>query len=331
MGVWGDLGKELGKAVLEGVAKSIQENQNRNTMQQRQNDAQYFAQNENDMMQAASNGDLGSIRELTSNYFLQGDYQNAIKYGRKGLSVNDDVCLFVLGEIALQKGNYEEAEQWFMRNINVNSDIDSACELGFIYIKTEDIERASQLFSFALNQNRSHPNASYGMASCMLQSESYDISAIKQLMQNALRSEQAFVRDDAQQTLQAIRESESNANYNNNNNNNNNGSGGCFITTAVCDSFGKVDDCYELTMFRNFRDNWLINQSDGKALIDEYYSTAPTIVDKINKLADSPQIYKTIWNEYLKPCLEFIEIGDNKKCKQLYIDMVATLKKRFVD
>lgn len=331
MGVWGDLGKELGKAVLEGVAKSIQENQNRNTMQQRQNDAQYFAQNENAMMQAANNGDLGSIRDLTLNYFLQGDYQNAVKYGRKGLSVNDEVCLFVLGEIAFQKGNYEEAEQWFMRNINVNSDIDSACELGFIYIKAENIERAAQLFSFALNQNRSHPDASYGMALCMLQAESDDISTIKQLMQNALRSEQAFIRDDAQQTLQAIRETESNVNYNYNYNNNNSNNSNCFITTAVCDSFGKADDCYELTMFRNFRDNWLINQSDGKALIDEYYSIAPTIVKKINNLNNAGQIYKSIWNEYLKPCLEFIEIGDNKKCKQLYIDMVTTLKKRFVD
>ena len=29
----------------------------------------------------------------------------------------------------------------------------------------------------------------------------------------------------------------------------------CFVTTAVCDSFGKSDDCFELTTFRNFRDN----------------------------------------------------------------------------
>lgn len=44
-------------------------------------------------------------------------------------------------------------------------------------------------------------------------------------------------------------------------------SSGCFITTAVCQCFGKSDDCYELTMFRRFRDDWLMKQPDGKALI----------------------------------------------------------------
>lgn len=35
-------------------------------------------------------------------------------------------------------------------------------------------------------------------------------------------------------------------------------SSGCYITTAACSSFKKSDDCYELNMFRRFRDNWLI-------------------------------------------------------------------------
>lgn len=61
----------------------------------------------------------------------------------------------------------------------------------------------------------------------------------------------------------------------------------CFITTAVCDSFGKADDCYELTAFRNFRDKWLVNQADGKNLIAEYYNIAPKIVEKINSLSNS--------------------------------------------
>ena len=320
MGFWGDIGKELGKAVLQGVAEGIKQSQNNPETQQRQNNSQYFAQNESNITQAANNGDLSSIRDLTLNYFMQGDYQNADNYARKGARVNDDVCLFVLGEIAFQQGNYQEAEQWFMRNINVNSDIDSACELGFIYIKAENTERAVQLFSFALNQNSSQPDASYGMALCMLQSESYDINQIKQLMQNALRSEQATIRDDAQQTLQAIRESET---RNNNNNSNNND---CFITTAVCDSFGKADDCYELMMFRNFRDKWLANQSDGKVLIDEYYSIAPAIVNKINKLANASEIYKNIWNKYLKLCLSHIECKNFSECKRVYVSMVNNLK-----
>ena len=105
----------------------------------------------------------------------------------------------------------------------------------------------------------------------------------------------------------------------------------CFITTAVCDSFGKADDCYELTAFRNFRDSWLINQSDGKKLIAEYYDVAPKIVEKINSLSNSAEIYKNIWRDYLSACLKSIEVGDNLNCKKIYVEMVNTLKEKFLE
>lgn len=107
--------------------------------------------------------------------------------------------------------------------------------------------------------------------------------------------------------------------------------GPCFITTAVCESFGKPDDCYELTTFRKFRDGWLTAQLDGKALIAEYYSVAPKIVDKINRLPNAAQIYEELRRKYLAPCLAFIESGDNSACKRLYVEMVTSLKKKFLD
>lgn len=105
---------------------------------------------------------------------------------------------------------------------------------------------------------------------------------------------------------------------------------GCFITTAVCDSFGKSDDCYELTTFRKFRDSWLAAQPDGKSLIAEYYTIAPQIVDKINCLADSAQVYQMIWQKYLEPCLRFIRSGDNLSCKNKYVEMVRALKAKYL-
>lgn len=105
---------------------------------------------------------------------------------------------------------------------------------------------------------------------------------------------------------------------------------GCFITTAVCDSFRKSDNCYELTSFRFFRDNWLIDQLDGASLIAEYYSIAPKIVDKINRLKNSGEIYQSIWDEWLSSCLKLIEQGRNEDCKIRYINMVNHLKKTFL-
>ena len=88
---------------------------------------------------------------------------------------------------------------------------------------------------------------------------------------------------------------------------------GCYITTAICEEFGKPDDCYELTTFRGFRDNWLKQQPDGEMLITRYYDTAPKIVDLINKQPNRTAIYQFINENYLSKCLLYIENGENEK------------------
>lgn len=101
--------------------------------------------------------------------------------------------------------------------------------------------------------------------------------------------------------------------------------GGCYITTAVCEEQGKSDDCYELTSFRNFRDNWLKNQPDGEALIRLYYDTAPGIVEKINRQPDRSDIYRYLNEAYLCKCLACIEANENEKCQQIYTSMMEYL------
>lgn len=105
---------------------------------------------------------------------------------------------------------------------------------------------------------------------------------------------------------------------------------GCFITTAVCGSLGRSDDCYELSCFRKFRDNWLLNQDDGSKLVQEYYDIAPEIVKKINEQSSSDRIYRSIWENYLKPCLKFLEGNENEKCKRTYMEMVNNLRAKFL-
>jgi hypothetical protein len=105
--------------------------------------------------------------------------------------------------------------------------------------------------------------------------------------------------------------------------------GFCYITTAVCESQNKADDCYELTMFRNFRDNYLSVQEDGQSLIQEYYKKAPAIVEHINGLENSEKIYKNIWTDYLQECLNSIEAGEYETCKVKYCDMVQDLEKKY--
>ena len=105
---------------------------------------------------------------------------------------------------------------------------------------------------------------------------------------------------------------------------------GCYITSAVCSAMNRADDCYELSAFRKFRDDYLLEQPDGDGLIREYYETAPKIVKAIDESDDAEQIYCQIWEHYLLPCLEEIEAGENEACKKRYAEMVRELEQEFL-
>lgn len=103
----------------------------------------------------------------------------------------------------------------------------------------------------------------------------------------------------------------------------------CYITTAVCETFHKPDDCYELTLLRNYRDGYLTAQPDGPEVIREYYDVAPTIVKRINRMDNREEIYRDIWDTYLNPCISMIENHQMEECKDLYIKMIRTLQETY--
>ena len=108
-----------------------------------------------------------------------------------------------------------------------------------------------------------------------------------------------------------------------------NNSSGCYITTAMCSYLGKQDDCYELTILRGFRDNWLRHQTNGENLIQEYYNYAPTIVDKLNNNPDRDSIYNHIYKCVYK-CLAYIREQKFERAKNEYIHMVRVLSHKFL-
>ncbi len=103
--------------------------------------------------------------------------------------------------------------------------------------------------------------------------------------------------------------------------------GGCYVTTAICEEYGKPDNCYELMALRRFRDNWLQYQPDGQAIIDRYYFTAPYVVKWIDGQQNRTEIYHYLNDTYLSKCLSCIENDENEKCKDLYIEMMEYLYK----
>ena len=104
----------------------------------------------------------------------------------------------------------------------------------------------------------------------------------------------------------------------------------CYITTAVCRSLDKPDDCYELTALRRYRDDYLLMSDGGRELVEEYYNIAPTIVKRINREKNPGEIYRGIWQEYLRPCIRLIEENRNEECREVYSRMVRRLEKDYM-
>lgn len=106
--------------------------------------------------------------------------------------------------------------------------------------------------------------------------------------------------------------------------------GGCYITSAVCNTLGKPDDCEELTLIRAFRDNWLVYQKNGSIIIQSYYELAPLIVNEIDKKDNSEFIYQDIWINYLSLFYKQIKCKINEDALRTYLEMVSALKAKYL-
>lgn len=104
----------------------------------------------------------------------------------------------------------------------------------------------------------------------------------------------------------------------------------CYITSAVCRTQGKGDDCYELTAFRRFRDQVMLTSEEGRALVEEYYRLAPAIVTTVRLCQDPGVVYDQVYREYLLPCLHLLESGDEMGCRDKYVEMVRHMEKTYL-
>lgn len=105
---------------------------------------------------------------------------------------------------------------------------------------------------------------------------------------------------------------------------------GCFISSAVFESIGYDDNCQELRLLRNFRDNILLNTQEGKSLVEEYYQVAPSIVKNINLHKNADKIYEKIYHEYLSVCIEAIQAKEYSKSTDVYKSLVVALKEKYL-
>ncbi len=105
-------------------------------------------------------------------------------------------------------------------------------------------------------------------------------------------------------------------------------SGECYLTSACMKYFQENfdDNCYELTVLRWFRDNFV-----SKEDIKHYYEVAPIIVEAINKEEKSDIIYNYIYDNIVDYCIKQIELGNYDKAYSRYKNSVLMLEKQFAN
>ena len=100
--------------------------------------------------------------------------------------------------------------------------------------------------------------------------------------------------------------------------------GGCFLTTAACQYKGLADNCHELEVLRQFRDEYLLATDEGRQLVALYYLIAPKIAERLVRISDLEEVWRTITD-----CVALIEAARYQEAVHAYQKMVRSLQTRF--
>ncbi len=311
---------QIGKQFAEDVKKSVDES----TIIQKLEEKYKPVANEGDDNSAAT-PTFSTDEEMGSLYYDKGDYRQAMRCYKKAVDAGSCCGMFWIGVMyRYGKGverDYEESFRWFLKVAETeSSDAGAAYALiGILYRHGNGVQMDEQeaLQWFRKGADAGDASAMYYIG-CMHQygeGVAVDLNEALAWYRKAAEAGDKDARNKIRElTKQEPPKSDSS----------------CYITTAVCESLHKPDDCYELMSFRQFRDGWLTRQPGGERLIGEYYAIAPAIVQSIDAHDDAKAIYLSIWSEYLAPCLGMIEKGRFQECQETYQQMVYRLKRKFI-
>lgn len=112
---------------------------------------------------------------------------------------------------------------------------------------------------------------------------------------------------------------------------NTNQGAGCFITTAATDFNGLPDDCHQLNVLRQFRDNVLLKNEKTRGMVHQYYNNAPSVVRALNALPEKEKAeeYNTIFGK-IEKIVALIEKKNYDLATRQYSEMYIDLYSRFL-
>ena len=106
---------------------------------------------------------------------------------------------------------------------------------------------------------------------------------------------------------------------------------GCYVSTACIRAKGMHDDCSDLRILREYRDSYLLKKEGGIRDIARYYKTAPDVVNSIDSLPSSAEIWLDLYDSLVSPCVTLIRQGELEKVYEIYKNCVLELEKKYLN
>ena len=101
----------------------------------------------------------------------------------------------------------------------------------------------------------------------------------------------------------------------------------CMIATACVSHFGLNDNCYLLTVLRNFRDQDLLVTPEGTKLVNSYYDLAPNIIEKVNASPEASELWNEIYQQ-ISSWVDLIERHETDAVVVRYQEYLSSLINR---
>ena len=104
-------------------------------------------------------------------------------------------------------------------------------------------------------------------------------------------------------------------------------SSGCYLTTITHEILGYADTCDTLQTMRLFRDEVLMKDEKYQNLLLEYDVVGPVLADAIRKSRKPKEISRFLFDTYIEPTKNCIQMGKFELAVFIYTYMVEELKK----
>lgn len=99
----------------------------------------------------------------------------------------------------------------------------------------------------------------------------------------------------------------------------------CFVTTACVKQMNMQDDCIELQTLRSLRDTFMKGTVYGDERIAAYNYYGPKIVEKLNQLQNTEEVYHYIFKQTVLPTFNLAQNGKKEEAINLYVDFMIGL------